>query len=164
MSLAGRGTGALVVIVLLSLMPLRSHAGDDDRRIGNWSYSCATDGACTAFIGLRSDTESVVAWSIQKSRTTGEINSIITVPLGVILQAGVRVYTSEDRFFSLEYRICRPDGCSASGVMDDAAKAQLATADTARVVYFFQEPGEEARGVSYELSVTGAREVLAAID
>lgn len=152
------------MIVFLALLPFKTWSEGSDRLIRNWNYTCEGNGACQAFLGIRIADESVVAWSIQKSQKTGEVTSIIRVPLGVILQAGVRVYTADDAFFSLDYRICLPDGCSASVVLDDAIRKQLGSVDTVRVVYFTQAPGEEAKSLSFGLSVKGVTEVFEALD
>jgi invasion protein IalB len=152
------------LVTIIALIAAGSGAMASERFIGAWNYTCDNEGACRAFAGIGTPEESIVAWTIHRSLTTGQINSIITVPLGVILKAGVRVYTADDRFFSLDYQICREDGCSATAVMDSAIREQLTATGSARVVFFAQTPGEEPKGASFELSVEGVSEVFKALD
>ena len=111
----------------------------------NWTVTCAlTDqtGAkkqCSAVLRIAQTDKSgaqrvVFSWVL--GRQEGKLESVFSVPSGVLIQPGVEVKIGEKETRKLVYSLCQPDHCESILPLDEVMVKGLSAASTAEVTIF----------------------------
>lgn len=151
-------------ILWLFVVCIPAFAQNQGQAFGSWTYTCKNE-RCEAFVGRQEGDKAMFVWSLLRDRDKGQVRSVIRVPLGVALPAGLRIYTSESRFFTLDFQVCKAVGCAAVTVMDDAMQAAIAATESVRIVFipFDQVDPAHPKTVTYEVRVDGFKKALDAL-
>ena len=75
---------------------------------------------------------------------------VITLPLGVVLPAGVELQIDGEGRSRTPYVTCRPNGCQSHVLLDDALLAQLKSGNRGSVI--FTDPRGRPEQVNFSLS------------
>jgi invasion protein IalB len=108
----------------------------------NWTVTCAlTDqsGAkkqCSAILRIAQTEKNgaqrvVFSWVL--GRQEGKLESVFSVPSGVLIQPGVEVKIGDKETRKLVYSLCQPDHCESILPLDDVMVKGLSAASTAEV-------------------------------
>jgi invasion protein IalB len=111
----------------------------------NWTVTCAlTDQTgdkkqCSAVLRIAQTDKSgaqrvVFSWVL--GRQEGKLESVFSVPSGVLIQPGVEVKIGEKETRKLVYSLCQPDHCESVLPLDDMMVKGLSAASTAEVTIF----------------------------
>ena len=108
----------------------------------NWTVTCAlTDqtGAkkqCSAVLRIAQTDKSgaqrvVFSWVL--GRQDGKLESVLSVPSGVLIQPGVEVKIGDKETRKLNFSICQPDHCEAVLPLEEMAMKSLSAAPTTEI-------------------------------
>jgi invasion protein IalB len=111
----------------------------------NWTVTCAlTDqsGAkkqCSAVLRIAQTDKNgaqrvVFSWVL--GRQDGKLESVFSVPPGVLIPPGVEVKIGEKETRKLVYSLCQPDHCESVFPLDDVMVKSLSAASTTEVTIF----------------------------
>jgi invasion protein IalB len=110
-------------LAALSVAPA-SAASRTEKSFGNWAVICVQkdDNApkrCTLIQSrTQADNKVVLIWSIN-SGNDKELTQAVTVPAGVSVKEGVRLFIGDAEPLTMAYDICGPRVCVAKGALDD---------------------------------------------
>jgi len=102
--------------------------GPDGKKLGSWIKLCAPDQAndgkevCLVTQEVRTDTgEFLASVSVQETKTAeGKRLVRAAVPLGTLIQPGIRIQIDEGKQVAGKYVICLPNACYAEMEIDDS--------------------------------------------
>jgi invasion protein IalB len=111
----------------------------------NWTVTCAlTDrgGAkkqCSAILRIaqiEKDGVQRIVFSWVLGRQDGKLESVFSVPSGVLIQSGVEVKIVEKETRKLVYSLCQPDHCESVLPLDDLMVKSLSFASATEVTIY----------------------------
>lgn len=145
--------------------------GDSLKTFGDWVVACGTlpDGKgekCFVSQLISQNTNQkdggtpVAKFSIGHIGPNGELVAMATVPLGLLIPAGVSLRVDEKNSVPLIVQTCKEEGCIAAGKVDDAILSQIS--DAKQVLLTMQMVGEP-KPVAIPLSTKGFKEAYSAL-
>jgi invasion protein IalB len=144
---------ALFVLASIFLIPAEGLAASSEKLLQKGTVSSTWDTSCsdlrcviTRSYREKSTTRKVASISVLFDRQDGKTSLLLTVPLGVSLEPGIRFVVGKKRWH-LPLKVCIPAGCQAFMDLSDAQVALLRSVDKSDVRMFTQ-------GESGPLSVT----------
>lgn len=142
-----RRTLAACVVVLIA--PLAASAE-------GWIVNCdAATSLCTTQAVLETETGGLAAtFGLQVGSDGAGPVVFVTTPLGVALDAGMRLKTA-GLDLPLVFEVCFPDGCRAKALLDDAAFANL-LAQTEAEIQIFAYGKDKPSALAFSLAGLGA--------
>ena len=121
----------LLALTLINCAAAQESVGDQQ-----WKSQCK-EATCSLSLGLvDSNTKkrfATLAFLFEKGKEEPAV--VVTTPLGVALEPGVRVIVGDDSF-DLKAKVCFPDGCQASLVINRPDFDRIAKMPNARIQFF----------------------------
>ena len=90
-------------------------------------------------------------------RREGKLESVLSIPSGVLIQPGVEVKIGDKETRKLPYSLCQPDHCEAVLALDDVMIKGLSAASTAEVTVY----AVNAAAVKFTVNMKGFTQALA---
>ncbi|QID17871.1 invasion associated locus B family protein [Nitrogeniibacter mangrovi] len=118
---------ACAALAALALVPAASRAAKSGDTFKDWRIQCeqpkgAPAELCHAYqlVSMKDTKKPIVHMAIGYPPKQTEPVAILTVPLGVALQAGIQIKVDDGEPLRVPYNVCAQNGCQA-GVKIDAA-------------------------------------------
>ena len=130
-----------VLVLVLLLAPPLACAAENKATEPLWHRSCETDreGRTSCIVEQFAVVmpQNAVAAHIRFARagTPDRARMMLTVPLGVLLAAGVSLSIDGSKPIELPFERCTRAGCEASAVLDESALAKFARGETLVIRY-----------------------------
>ena len=145
---------SLLVLTLISRSTAQESATGDQQ----WKSQCKETRCSLSVALVDSKTKkhfATLAFLFEKGKEEPAV--VVTTPLGIALEPGVRVIVGDDSL-DLKARVCFPDGCQASLVVDRPDFDRIAKMPSARIQFF---PFSSATPIEASVPLTG---LTAAVD
>ncbi len=122
--------GALAVSLLSPVAVAKPENGE---QFNDWAIRCetpkgATEEVCAMFqaVSVRKDKDAeksqrLLLFQVRYAKDQSQPNALMTVPLGVLLQAGLTFQVDDGKETKLPFSICMPGGCLAGVQLDEKA-------------------------------------------
>lgn len=142
----------------IGFVPRSEAAPKDGQMFQDWMVKCeGAEGAaerCIAFqnIVVIESRQQLLVLAAGYLGPEGEPWIILTVPLGVLLQAGVAMKVDEGQRFDAKFKICTAKGCEAGLPLDDDALWLMKAGLVARIAFL---DGITGRQITVPVSLKG---------
>lgn len=132
----------------------------------DWHAGCAArnanPGDCEMSV-VAADANGVAAARIVFGRQDGARMMIVTLPLGVALQAGIGLSFDKNPTQFFQYRTCNNNGCIITVPVDDKLAASFAQGKIGHVIYYYALQPDQ-KPTTAEFSLSGYNDALSALN
>ncbi len=142
----------------IGFVPRSNAAPKDGQVFQDWMVKCeGGEGVaerCVAFqnIVVTQSRQQLLVLAAGYLGPKGEPWLVLTVPLGVLLQAGVALKADEAQRFDAPFKICTAKGCEAGILLDDILLRNLRAGLVARIAFM---DGITGRQITVPVSLKG---------